>query len=91
MSDEPLILICLPVSAPTTPVLGNLNARCARCAMLVWVSPSSLPVLHLATILCPTCGEREARTAKQHGEPYQFGGFLPGQLDELRDDAGERP
>ena len=84
---EPIMLVCFPVSAMKDPVRGSTIVHCQRCNRPVWLSPSSTPIVHYALIACPVCAGAEGAKALERGEPLRFGGFLPGQLDELKSEG----
>ena len=56
---EPKVLICKPVNSPGYVVPGSLPMKCRECDKAVWVSPSSMLLLHdnpEMVILCEPCG-----------------------------------
>lgn len=55
---EAEIMICLPVSSPGYVVPGSVPMNCSRCGRAIWVSPSSLVILHdnpQIDVQCSTC------------------------------------
>jgi len=55
---EEQILICKAVKSPGYVVSGSLPMKCQECAKLVWVSPSSMLLLHdnpKMQIKCQSC------------------------------------
>lgn len=43
---EEKILICKPISRPGYVVLGSMPSKCGQCGQPIWVSPSSMLLLH---------------------------------------------
>lgn len=92
MSDASLILVCSPVMNVRDPVAGAITVPCTRCSQLCWLAPTSFPVMDRARAYCSECALSLIREGAERGEPLEFGGFLPGQLDEVQrainDDEG---
>lgn len=78
---EKKVLISNRVSYPGYVVPGSLKDRCSRCGEWVWISPSSLLILHDNPgmgILCAECGLEGIAT-----EPSKIDLPTPAQLDEI--------
>jgi len=82
---EPVTLVCHPVRSMAHPVAGSVPIRCKQCETPVWLSPTSFDRVRLgASVLCLACAHREIVAAEARGEPPEWGGFLPGQVEELK-------
>lgn len=84
MADDPLVLVCSRVASLTDPVAGAITVPCSRCTQLCWLAPTSFQVMDRALVYCGECALSMIRDASHRGEPMEFGGFLPGQLDEIQ-------
>ncbi len=64
---ESKTLVCMPVSFKGYVVPGGLPDKCSKCGQPVWVSPSSLLILHDnpdIAILCMPCTLDQMKKAK---------------------------
>lgn len=78
-------LVCIPLRTSHDPVAGSVPLRCKQCEELVWVSPTSFDAVQQgASIVCAECAKLEIDAAHARGEPPEWGGFLPGQVEELK-------
>jgi len=75
-------LICVPASFEGYVTPGSLPDKCAKCEQPVWVSPSSLLILHDnpgIEILCMPCA-----LAKMEKDPeFEIQGVTPAQTEEI--------
>lgn len=83
MSDDDLVLVCMPVAMLLTPVANAIAVACTTCHQPVWLAPSSFQVMNRARVICAECARTEVAKAKRRGEPIEFGGPLPGQREEV--------
>jgi len=77
------ILICWPVSRSGSMVPGSLTSKCSKCGEPVWLSPSSLLLLHDTPgmdIQCVECGRKQMIS-----QPGEVRRPTPAQLDEIRE------
>jgi len=77
-------LMCQPVSSRGYVVPGSLPGKCSKCSRAVWVSPSSLLILHDnpgIEILCMPCALAKIEKDK-HPE---IADITPAQADELQE------
>ena len=77
-------LVCMPASFKGYVVPGGLPEKCSKCGELVWVSPSSLLILHDNSgieILCVPCTLAQM---KKDGE-FEIEGINPAQAEEIRE------
>ena len=77
------ILISNQVSYPGYVVPGSLQDKCSRCGEPVWISPSSLLILHDnpgTDIACTECGLKQMAT-----EPGEIDKPTPAQRDEIEE------
>jgi len=76
--NDPIILVCIPVRSMHDPITGATIIRCTRCDEPCWLAPSSVPALSSVTVVCSPCAFADTQVLMR-----DFGGFLPGQLEEL--------
>lgn len=69
-----LVVIAPPVRlVPTTPVDGAERLLCEGCGELVWVAPTSQPLLAKgALLLCEHCALADMEARQAQGEPVEF-------------------
>jgi len=88
MSDDDLIVVCMPVADMLHPVAGAIVQHCEQCGTAVWLAPSSVRVIDRATVLatlrCVPCAVAQMRAAQARGESLECLGLLPEQLDEVK-------
>lgn len=80
MTDDELILVCMPVAAMLHPIAGARSVPCADCRDLVWIAPSSVTVMDRATAICMGCAIARFRKSDDGLDVA----ILPGAIDELR-------
>lgn len=85
--SELVTIALMPVRSMSDPVANSDIVACQECLEPCWLSPSSRILADYAQLLCMACVERAAQKAQAAGEPLMFGGFIPGQLEELERDA----
>ncbi len=77
-------LMCQLVSFRGYVVPGSLPEKCSKCGGPVWVSPSSLLILHDnpgIEILCMPC----ALVKMEKDKEFEIEGITPAQADEIRE------
>lgn len=77
-------LICMPASFPGYVVPGSLPDKCSKCGQAVWVSPSSLLILHdnpEMEILCGACTVAKMKKDKE----FEIEGINPAQAYEIQE------
>ena len=84
-AQEIKALICMPISFDGYVVPGSLPDKCSKCGQPIWVSPSSLLILHdnpgMET-LCKTCDLAQM----EEGElPDTEERLTPAQVDEIQE------
>jgi len=75
-------LICMPASFKGYVVPGSLPDKCSKCGQAVWVSPSSLLILHDdpgMDILCMSC----SLTKMKKDREFEIEGITPAQAKEV--------
>jgi len=75
-------LVCQPVSFRGYVVPGCLPDKCSKCGELVWVSPSSLLILHDnpgMEILCVPCALAKMKKDKD----FEIERITPAQAEEV--------
>ena len=77
-------LLCQPVSFRGYVVPGSVPDKCSKCGQGVWVSPSSLLIMHDnpgIEILCVPCA-----LAKMEKDPeFEIEGITPAQAGEIQE------
>jgi len=77
-------LMCMPASFKGYVVPGGLPDKCSRCRQPVWVSPSSLLIMHDnpgIEVLCMPCAVAQM---KKDGE-VEIGAITPAQAEEIEE------
>jgi len=75
-------LVCMPVSFKGYVVPGGLPEKCSKCGELVWVSPSSLLILHDNPGIETLCIPCTLAQMKKDGE-FEIEGITPAQAEEI--------
>lgn len=86
---ETKILICMLASFKGYVVPGSLPDKCSKCGQTVWVSPSSLLILHdnpEIEILCGPCTVAKMKKDKE----FEVEGINPAQAYEIRESIERR-
>ncbi len=78
-------LVCMPISFNGYVVPGSLPEKCSKCSCPVWISPSSLLILHdnpgMET-LCKTCALTQV---EEDESPEIEERLIPTQVDEIQE------
>ena len=84
-SGERFTVVCMRVedSKPECVAAGSITGFCEACSAPVHLAPSTQAQL-VPMQLRVSCVRCVLREAEAEGAELGFGGFLPGQLDELR-------
>ena len=77
-------LMCQPVASNGYVVPGAVPEKCSKCGDLVWVSPSSLLILHDRPdmeIVCMPCAVAEMKK----GPDFEVENITPAQAGEIQE------
>lgn len=86
---ESKTLICMPASFEGYVVPGSLPSKCSKCRQPVWVSPSSLLILHDnpgMEILCTPCTLAKMKEDKH----FEIEGINLAQAEEILEHMDSR-
>jgi len=81
---ESKTLVCMPASFKGYVVPGGLPDKCSKCRQPVWVSPSSLLVMHDnpgVEVLCIPCALAQIKKDKE----FEIEGITPAQAEEINE------